>query len=135
MSLNSETGVKLPGYSLSRRAVIVAAAIAVGFLASCSKGDGNSFETMLAEHLQATGARMYGAYWCPHCEHQKELFGEAVELVPYVECDPEGENSQAQLCQEKEIAGYPTWEINGEFYVGGRSLEELAQLSGFTEPE
>ena len=78
---------------------------------------------------------MYGSFWCPHCEHQKELFGEAVELLPYVECDPDGVDSQAELCQEKEIQGYPTWEIDGEFYVGGRSLEELAQLSDFTASE
>ena len=34
---------------------------------------------------------MYGAYWCPHCAHQKELFGaEAWSLIPYVECSLKG---------------------------------------------
>ena len=135
MSSNSETRTKLFGQSLSQSVVAVCAALAVGFLVSCSRGEETSFEVMLAEHLQASGARMYGAFWCHHCENQKALFGEAIDRVPYVECDPEGENSQAQLCQEKAIQGYPTWEINDEFYVGGRSLEELAQLSGFTAPE
>lgn len=74
---------------------------------------------------------MYGAYWCPHCADQKELFEGAADQVPYVECDPEGENSQAQLCQEKNIQGYPTWEIDGQFYPGVQSLEALAQLSDF----
>ena len=135
MSSNSETRPILLGQSLPRSVVAVCAAITVGFLVSCSRGEETSFKIDLAEHLQATGAKMYGAYWCPHCENQKELFGKAVDRVPYVECAPDGENSQAQLCQEKQIQGYPTWEINGEFYVGGRPLEELARLSGFTTPE
>lgn len=104
--------------------------------AGCSPADqaaSKSYEARLAEHLTAQDATMYGAFWCPHCADQKELFGEAVETVPYVECDPEGENAQPELCREKDIQGYPTWEINGEFYPGTQSLEELARLSGFEE--
>lgn len=93
-----------------------------------------SYEARLANHLTQQGATMYGAFWCPHCADQKELFGEAIDNVPYVECDPEGENAQPDLCVAKEIKGYPTWEINGEFYPGTQSLEELAQLSGFEAP-
>jgi hypothetical protein len=78
---------------------------------------------------------MYGAFWCPHCADQKDLFGSAVDDVPYVECDPEGENAQPQLCRDKDIEGYPTWEIDGELYPGTRSLEELAQLSNFEDAE
>lgn len=85
----------------------------------------------LAAHLTASGASMYGAYWCPHCADQKELFGDAAAAIPYVECDPEGENAQPQLCPTKKLVGYPTWEINGEFYPGVRSLNELAKLSNF----
>ncbi|MEM9116622.1 MAG: hypothetical protein AAGD09_01935 [Cyanobacteria bacterium P01_F01_bin.56] len=92
------------------------------------------YEAQLASHLTEQGAAMYGAFWCPHCEDQKALFGDAVSRVPYVECDPEGDNAQPELCVAKEIKGYPTWEIKGEFYPGARSLEELAQLSGFTAP-
>ncbi|NEQ45149.1 MAG: hypothetical protein F6K00_16940 [Leptolyngbya sp. SIOISBB] len=92
------------------------------------------YEARLANYLTEQGVAMYGAFWCPHCEDQKAMFGDAVDRVPYVECDPEGDNAQPELCMAKEIKGYPTWEINGEFYPGARSLEELAQLSGFTEP-
>ncbi|MEB3268306.1 MAG: hypothetical protein VKJ09_07190 [Leptolyngbya sp.] len=94
-----------------------------------------SYEQQLAEHLTASGAQMYGAFWCPHGSAQKELFGNAVDQVPYVECDPEGEAAQPQLCQEKGIQGYPTWEINGELYPGVRSLEELAELSDYPAPQ
>lgn len=31
-------------------------------------------------------AKMYGAYWCTHCFHQKELLGkQAMTKVKYVE--------------------------------------------------
>jgi len=29
----------------------------------------------LAEHLSSSGARVFTAWWCPHCHEQKELFG------------------------------------------------------------
>lgn len=74
---------------------------------------------------------MYGAYWCPHCTRQKELFGSAVQTINYVECDPRGPNPQPNLCREAGIKGYPTWEINGKFFVGVQSLEELAEASNF----
>ena len=92
------------------------------------------FEQGLAEHLQRTGAKMYGAYWCPHCADQKALFGAAVKNLPYVECDPKGENPQPDLCQAKQIEGYPTWEIAGRLYPGTRSLLELATLSSYEAP-
>lgn len=118
---------------------MVAGTVAMGITAAgCTALNGDpatkSYEEQLAEHLTAQNAVMYGAFWCPYCEEQKELFGRAVKDLPYVECDPEGENAQPQLCRDKDIAGYPTWEINGEFYQGAQSLEELARLSGFEEP-
>ena len=93
----------------------------------------NPYKAQLADHLTATGAKMYGAYWCPHCENQRKEFGRASARMPYVECDPQGLNSQASLCQTKGITAYPTWEINGAFYVGGQPLGKLAELSGFVE--
>jgi hypothetical protein len=89
-------------------------------------------EQALAEHLTQMGARMYGAYWCPYCMRQQELFGSAFDQIDYVECDARGENPQPQLCIDAGIQGFPTWEVNGELYPGLRSLEELATLSGYT---
>ncbi|NEQ31178.1 MAG: thioredoxin [Leptolyngbya sp. SIO4C5] len=105
-------------------------------LVSCSQlspsaSESLSFEAQLANHLTAEGDKMYGAYWCPHCADQKERFGDAVDRVPYIECDPSGEAAQPEVCQAKELEGYPTWEINGQLYPGVRSLEELAELSEF----
>lgn len=98
----------------------------------------------LAKHLKEIGATMYGAYWCPHCYDQKELFGvEALIDMPYVECDPKGKDGKPNVCQErfevaekqlKQKVGFPTWEINGRFYSGTQSLAELAEYSGYEGP-
>jgi len=86
----------------------------------------------LADHLTATGAVMYSAYWCPHCHDQKELFGkEATAKLKIVECAPDGRDSQAALCATKNIQGFPTWEIKGQLDSGQKSLAQLAALSGF----
>jgi glutaredoxin len=86
----------------------------------------------LAKHLRKTGAKLYTAYWCPHCHNQKERFGkEAVSQLDVIECDQRGVNPQTQLCIDKKIKGYPTWEIGGKFYGGNRTLENLAELSKY----
>lgn len=91
-----------------------------------------SAEIELAQHLKQIGARMYGAYWCPHCHEQKELFGkEADHIVPYVECADDGKNSQVALCRLTGITGFPTWEINGQLFSGVQDLNKLAELSGY----
>lgn len=91
-----------------------------------------SYETQLADYLANTGAKMYGAYWCPHCARQKQLFGQAAaQLIPYIECDPQGANANVDLCNTIGITAYPTWQINGEFYLGAQSLKRLAIISGF----
>lgn len=104
-------------------------------IASLTGSASSPYAEQLANHLTAQNAVMYGAYWCPHCADQKALFGRAVAAMPYVECDPGGKNPQPQLCQDKGIQGYPTWEINGEFYLGPHSLKELAELSDFAAPQ
>lgn len=101
-------------------------------------------ELALADHLTSIGAKMYGAYWCPHCHDQKQMFGsQAFRKINYVECAPDGQNSQTALCQEvatkveeqtKDKFGFPSWEINGKFYVGTQQLNALADISGYQGP-
>ncbi|MBX2866141.1 MAG: vitamin K epoxide reductase family protein [Leptolyngbyaceae cyanobacterium MAG.088] len=93
-------------------------------------------EIALAKHLKEIDAKMYGAYWCPHCFDQKQLFGqEAKKYMPYIECAEDGANSQMALCQSiPEISGFPTWEVNGEFLAGTQTLNTLATASGYQGP-
>lgn len=97
-------------------------------------GAGNQsdhFPQGLANHLKKINAKMYGAYWCPACMKQKELFGSAFKSINYIECDARGTNGQPELCKQANIRAYPTWEINGKRYEGVYPLEGLAQLSGY----
>ena len=74
---------------------------------------------------------MYGAFWCSHCYDQKQALGKQVfaeKYVQYIECSKDGLNSQTKLCKSKEVPGYPTWEINGEFFPGEQDFEELEQI-------
>ena len=89
----------------------------------------------LAQHLTASGAVMYSAWWCPHCNDQKQLFGqEASAQLKVIECAPDGRDSQKDLCDSKKIQGFPTWEINGQLDSGVKSLADLARLSAYGGP-
>ncbi|XHX78000.1 MAG: hypothetical protein RBJ76_26795 [Stenomitos frigidus ULC029] len=86
----------------------------------------------LAKHLKRSGAKMYGAYWCPHCHEQLELFGQkATTQLPYIECAKDVKNSRPDLCKTAKIEGYPTWKIKGKTYLGTQPLDELATASGY----
>ena len=52
-----------------------------------------------------------------------------------VECSRDGINSQTQLCIDKKIKGFPTWEINGKLILGVLSLNDLSKFTGFKNLE
>ncbi len=84
----------------------------------------------LAKCLSEKGARMYGAYWCPHCADQKNVFGDSFQYIKYTECDPKGPNPDTQSCQQAELTRYPTWTIpGGKDLIGTQSLQALSEWS------
>jgi uncharacterized membrane protein len=86
----------------------------------------------LAIHLTRSGAKMYGASWCPHCQQQKEIFGASAGRLPYIECSPGGRNvPQASECQAERIESYPTWIINGKRIENVLTVAQLTESSGF----
>lgn len=51
----------------------------------------------VAKALKEAGARLYGAFWCENCNKQKEILGkEAMEIIDYVECFPNGVYQNAE---------------------------------------
>jgi len=85
----------------------------------------------IAQCLTDSGAKFYGAFWCSHCSNQKEMFGEAVQYVDYIECDPRGEDPNPDACVSADITAYPTWVFgSGETLVGSQQLEVLAEKAG-----
>ena len=86
----------------------------------------------LAKYLKNNGVVKYSAYWCPNCLNQGELFGkQAYKELNVVECARDGKKSQTQLCIDKNIQGFPSWEINGKIIIGVQTLKELSNLSGY----
>lgn len=86
----------------------------------------------LAKHLKRVGAKMYGAYWCPHCHEQLQLFGRTgAAQLPYIECAEDGKNARPALCKAAKIEGYPTWKMKGKTLEGRQSLTDLANASGY----
>lgn len=97
--------------------------------------DSDSFVKCLGD----MNVRMYGAFWCGHCQNQEGDFANwnvnegkqiLIDNNIYVECDPRGENSKSDECLSVGIQGYPTWQIKGKLYPGEQSLERIAELSG-----
>ncbi len=94
--------------------------------------ESNKESIELAKFLNDKGVVKYSSYWCPNCLYQSELFGkQAYKELNVVECARDGINSQTQLCIDKKIKGFPTWEINGKLILGVISLKELSKLTGF----
>ncbi len=84
-----------------------------------------------AQCVSDSGARMFGAYWCSHCENQKNLFGKSFDRIEYVECSLPNNAGQTQVCRDEQIISYPTWEFgNGERISGELSLSEIALRTG-----
>ncbi len=84
--------------------------------------------TALAQCIKESGALFYGAFWCPHCQDQKAMFGDAVSELPYIECSTPDKKSQTQACIDAEITGYPTWKFaDGTEESGTVSLQKLAE--------
>ena len=88
-----------------------------------------------AQCLGTKGAKMYGAYWCPHCEEQKEMFGASFDHAPYIECGIKGSRNEAQSCIDAGVKRFPTWVFaDGARVEGEHQLEFLAQATGCPLP-
>jgi thiol-disulfide isomerase/thioredoxin len=113
--------------------------VVVGIIAfAASNSASNSAPSVYDEFAQCVtdaGAVEYGAWWCPHCADQKELFGSSFEYVNYVECSTAA-RTMNDTCRDAGIEGYPTWEFADGSRVGGaQTLEFLAEKTGCELPE
>jgi uncharacterized membrane protein/glutaredoxin len=131
-------GTRWPWLQPARLAVlaglVTVATIGLSLAVFNAAGPASPYQEALARHLSDTGARFYGAYWCPACREQKRLFGNAASALPYVECDAAGAGARPDLCTQANVRTFPTWTIRGNRREGVTSLDTLATLSGFTPP-
>lgn len=115
--------------------LIVAALVVAGFGGSLYVKNKPSELNGFAQCLKDNGALFYGAFWCPHCQNQKKMFGNAAKYLPYVECSTADGKSQLQLCKDKGVEGYPTWEFaDGSRLSGEVPLATLAEKTGCVLP-
>jgi hypothetical protein len=83
--------------------------------------------TPLAQCIKDKGAKFYGAFWCPHCQATKRLFGKGAAALPYTECSTPDGKDQLPICTEIGVKSYPTWIFaDGSRLTGEQSLEVLA---------
>lgn len=88
-----------------------------------------------AQCLTQQGAKMYGAWWCPHCLDQKDEFSSSWKHVTYVECSTSS-RGQTPACQQAGIMSYPTWEFaDGSRIEGTLTFHELSLKTGCALPQ
>jgi len=91
----------------------------------------DTFAKCLATHQ----AKMYGLYWCPHCQEQKEMFGASFHNVPYVECAIQGSSELAPTCKMAGVKLFPSWQFGMEAPKEGvLSLDALSDKTGCSLP-
>lgn len=113
-------------YLIIGTAILFVGITAVAFL-NPAEGKYDEFAQCLSEN----GVKMYGAYWCPHCNAQKQMFGNSWSQVNYVECSLPNKAGQTQVCTESGIKSYPTWEFQDGLRIEGEMpLEKISSLSG-----
>ncbi len=114
---------------------IVGSVVVIGGLVSLLVIQANKpgkYDTV-AQCIADSGATFYGAFWCPHCQATKAVFGKSAKLLPYVECSQPNGKGQLPICEEAGVQGYPTWRFaDGSELSGERSIAELAAKTNCT---
>jgi hypothetical protein len=119
--------VKLSQSAVLASILVLAAGIAVYLLVFSGSNRYDDF----AKCLNASGAKMYGAWWCPHCNDQKAMFGDSWKYINYIECSNADGSAQTEICRQADVKSYPTWEFkNGTRHVGLLSFADLSQRTG-----
>ena len=113
------------GY-MKNKILMIICALSLVVLMGC----GRNYDAF-AQCLTDNDVTFFGAFWCPHCQNQKNLFGGAMEYVNYVECSLPDQSGQTQICIDENIETYPTWEFSDGTRVDGvQTLESLSARSG-----
>lgn len=88
-----------------------------------------------AQCIAGSGAKFYGAFWCPHCQAEKALFGSSKRFLPYIECS-NPDKTQKQVCIDNKVLGYPTWVFaDGSRLEGEIPLVQLAEKTQCVLPK
>ena len=116
--------------------ILVAIALAAGaflYIKTIPPPDGEY--DAFAKCIANTSTTFYGAFWCPHCHDQKNEFGNSAQYLPYAECSLPDASGQTQICIDKNIQEYPTWQFpDGSRVTGIQTLQTLSEKTGCPLP-
>jgi hypothetical protein len=99
-------------------------------LSACTLTGGVVATPEFAQCITDAGATMYGAFWCSHCESQKDMFGDSVDIINYVECSTPDGKEQTNECALEGISGYPTWKFaDGITVEGALPLSKIGEIT------
>ncbi len=108
----------------------ILALIVIGVASSFYVGSKPGKYDTFAQCLADKGVIFYGAFWCPHCQATKRMFGSSARLLPYVECSTPDAQGQLQKCTDIGVQSYPTWVFpDGSRLTGEQTLQTLAEKS------
>ena len=68
---------------------------------------------------------LYISTKCPHCQTQKDIFEDKLELLNIVDCSIE-----PGKCSEAGITNVPTWKFEKISLLGVHSISQLKNISG-----
>jgi len=113
-------------------AILVVAGVVLSFFVKQTPGRLDTF----AQCIKDSGTTYYGAFWCPNCQAQNKMFGKSKPLLPYVECSTPDGRDQLQVCKDKSITNYPTWEFpDGSRLIGVQQLQVLGEKTSCALPQ
>jgi hypothetical protein len=74
--------------------------------------------------LADSGLILYAVDWCSYCSAQRQILGDYISHISYIDCD------LAVDCRDAGVQGYPTFGYEGKLYPGLKQLDELSKLTG-----
>lgn len=134
LSIALYKSLKNPKITKKDQATIIKLMIVIGLLMLIPLGYFNlggeqvDFEEFTA-CLNDSGLKMYGSFRCGVCAKTRNYFGDAFHNIDEIECHPQGENPQPELCFEVGVEKTPTWIVYDE------SGNEIARADGFQNEE
>lgn len=112
--------------------ILGAVAISLGYYFFASKDSSGESKDMeiFTKCLSDKGIKLYGAFWCSHCQNQKKIFGDSVKNINYIECSTP-DKKLTDACNQAGVNSFPTWEFqDGEKISGELTLQEISDNSG-----
>lgn len=113
--------------------ILIAFLLLLGYAAARFISPVSAEEKAFAQCIADSGAQFYGAFWCPHCQDQKKIFGKAARYLPYIECS-NSDRSQKQICVDAGINAYPTWVFTDGTQGNVMTKLELSRRTGCALP-